>query len=110
MTLTAADQRRGSAIAFCLLIVVLVWGVLVVVTPQWRTFAAGSAPRVVAVVTYAIGATVCHQRPDRSFATNGIAWPVCARCSGLYVSAAVAVVVCLIRFPRPFCARSSGWW
>ena len=30
---------------------------------------------------------VCHQSAERSFETNGIQWFVCARCSGLYLSA-----------------------
>jgi uncharacterized membrane protein len=36
-----------------------------------------------------VGSRVCHQRPERSFHTAGVQWPVCARCSGLYVGAAV---------------------
>jgi uncharacterized membrane protein len=36
---------------------------------------------------------VCHQRPERSFHSNGARWPVCARCSGLYLSAALGTVV-----------------
>lgn len=39
------------------------------------------------------GAIVCHQRPERSFGAAGASWPVCARCAGLYVAAAAAVVV-----------------
>jgi uncharacterized membrane protein len=34
---------------------------------------------------YAIGAVVCHQLPDRSFFVSGTQWPVCARCTGLYL-------------------------
>ena len=34
------------------------------------------------------GSRVCHQRPERSFHTSGVRWPVCARCSGLYLGAA----------------------
>lgn len=41
---------------------------------------------------YAAGALVCHQRPDRSFFLSGQQLPVCARCTGLYVSAAVALL------------------
>src|SRR3954471_7132715 len=33
---------------------------------------------------------VCHQRPDRSFFFHGRQLAVCARCTGLYVGAAVA--------------------
>ncbi len=39
---------------------------------------------------YAAGAVVCHQRPERSFAIGAVPLPVCARCTGLYVGAALA--------------------
>jgi len=41
---------------------------------------------------FAIGAVICHQRPDRSFFWDGHQLPVCARCTGLYASAAVGLV------------------
>jgi uncharacterized membrane protein len=41
---------------------------------------------------YAMGSVVCHQMPDRSFFVAGHQLPVCARCTGLYVSGAVAIV------------------
>jgi uncharacterized membrane protein len=44
---------------------------------------------------FAIGAAICHQRPERSFFLNGDQFPVCARCTGLYLSGAVALL---------------GWW
>ena len=47
---------------------------------------------------YAAGAHVCHQRPDRCFWIQGRPMPVCARCTGLYASAAVAAPLAL------FCA------
>ena len=36
-----------------------------------------------------VSSRICHQRPERSFAIAGIQMPVCARCSGLYVSGAL---------------------
>lgn len=33
--------------------------------------------------------TICHQRPERSFLWGAVPWPVCARCSGIYVGAAL---------------------
>ena len=41
---------------------------------------------------YAIGHLVCHQLPERSFYLGGVALPVCARCTGIYVAAAIAAV------------------
>jgi uncharacterized membrane protein len=34
---------------------------------------------------------ICHQRPERSFFIAATQMPVCARCTGLYVGAALAV-------------------
>lgn len=44
-----------------------------------------------AAAVYAAGSRVCHQRPERSFHVAGRQLPVCARCTGVYVSAAAAV-------------------
>jgi uncharacterized membrane protein len=49
-----------------------------------------------AAVVYAAGSNVCHQRPDRSFHIAGHKMPVCARCTGLYVSAAAALPAALL--------------
>ena len=43
-------------------------------------------------VIFAIGAVICHQRPDRSFFWDGQQFPVCARCTGLYLSAAIGLM------------------
>ena len=44
-----------------------------------------------AATMYAVGSLVCHQRPERSFHLAGAQLPVCARCMGLYLGAAVGV-------------------
>ena len=41
---------------------------------------------------FSIGSLVCHQRPERSFLWAGHQLPVCARCTGLYLSALVGVM------------------
>lgn len=46
-------------------------------------------------LAYFAGSVVCHQIPERSFLTAGVPWPVCARCSGLYLGAAAGFVVWL---------------
>lgn len=41
---------------------------------------------------FSIGAVICHQLPDRSFFWDGQQLPVCARCTGLYSSAAAGLL------------------
>jgi uncharacterized membrane protein len=45
---------------------------------------------------YLAASRVCHQRPARSFATAGTSWPVCARCSGLYLAAPLGALAALL--------------
>jgi len=53
-------------------------------------------------LVYAAASRICHQRPDRSFRTAGVQWPVCSRCSGLYLGAAAAALMMMAgaRSPR----------
>ncbi len=46
-----------------------------------------------AAVIDVLGSAVCHQRPERSFWTCGFRWPVCGRCSGLYLGAAAGTLL-----------------
>jgi uncharacterized membrane protein len=52
------------------------------------------------VVPYVVGSVLCHQRPERSFRTAGVVWPVCARCAGLYFGAAFGGAWVLARWHR----------
>lgn len=45
--------------------------------------------RDLAALMYAAAGFICHQRPERSYWIAGEQLPVCARCTGLYVSAAL---------------------
>ena len=38
----------------------------------------------------------CHRRPDRSFFWRGRQFPVCARCTGVYIGETIALVQFLI--------------
>jgi uncharacterized membrane protein len=63
-------------------------------------------------VLYAAASRVCHQRPERSFHTAGVKWPVCGRCSGLYLAAplgALAAVSLGRRHRRLVTKRAGGW-
>ena len=55
-------------------------------------------------VVYTAGARVCHQKPERSFHSAGVQWPVCARCTGLYVGAALGAIALAagLRRRQPF--------
>ena len=54
---------------------------------------------------FAVGSVICHQLPERSFFIDGRQLPVCARCTGLYLSGAAGLAawwtVKLLRGWRP---------
>lgn len=60
----------------------------------------------ITALIYLAGSFVCHQLPERSFHISGTQLPVCARCTGLYLGAAVGMVALLatpaltLSFPR----------
>ena len=72
-----------------------------VLASGWWTRAGSTTRGGWDTVVYAAGAQVCHQRPDRSFHTADTPWPVCGRCSGLYLAAPVGVVLGRSRRLRP---------
>jgi uncharacterized membrane protein len=51
-------------------------------------FATGFAASI-----YAIGHVICHQLPARSYQLFATPLPVCARCTGIYLGAAIAAVI-----------------
>jgi uncharacterized membrane protein len=62
----------------------LIWVALLLAAPLL------SAP--LALILYTLGSRICHQLPDRSFHLFGSQLPVCARCLGIYLGAAGALV------------------
>lgn len=65
----------------------------------------------------------CHQRPDRSFYFRGYQFPVCMRCTGIFVGFVIAMFVygrmsirwwinCLLLIPLVFdgCGQYMGYW
>jgi uncharacterized membrane protein len=48
-----------------------------------------------ALAVYAAGSIVCHQVSERTFHLWSTQMPVCARCTGIYVGGAIAVVMLL---------------
>jgi len=41
---------------------------------------------------FLVGSSVCHQIPSHSFITDGLQFPVCARCTGLYLGAFIGLI------------------
>ena len=66
----------------------------------------GSPSSVFAIVVYAIGGVICHQRPERSFHLWSTQLPVCARCTGIYIGAAVGAVAAIAQ-GRPMSAPTA---
>jgi uncharacterized membrane protein len=58
-----------------------------------------AAAYLFALAVYAVGSLLCHQRPERSFFLWGRQLPVCARCTGIYLGAAAAALVCAAHRP-----------
>lgn len=54
-------------------------------------------PQLWASAVYLAAGQVCHQKSERSFETQGVQWPVCARCSGLYLAAPFAALFAFSR-------------
>jgi uncharacterized membrane protein len=72
------------------------WSIGVVMAPLVASrplSQASSAGYAFALLVYAAGSVICHQRPERSFHLLGAQMPVCARCAGIYAGAAVAAIV-----------------
>lgn len=45
--------------------------------------------------TFAIGSSLCHQIPSHSPILNGVQFPLCARCTGLYLGSLIGLVYAL---------------
>ncbi len=82
------------------------WAIAIVGAPEG--ISQGQATGVAAAcsaVVYAIGSVICHQRPERSFHVWGEQMPVCARCAGLYLGAAIVALHVLMTLPKGI----GGW-
>jgi len=77
----AATNRR---LAIVLVVASVAWPVLLA-SATWPQ--AVGRPAAWSAVVYLAASRVCHQLPERSFHTAGVQWPVCGRCSGLYLAA-----------------------
>jgi uncharacterized membrane protein len=96
---------RRAAIAVVL--GAIFWTAALFVAPA----ASASSPLVssFSAAVYAAGSIVCHQRPERSFHLSGRPLPVCARCTGLYVSAVVGGLLTLVMSGAAPGPRRAKW-
>lgn len=44
----------------------------------------------------------CHQMPERSFFYHGKQFPVCARCTGVFIGQTAAVILAMFKFTLKF--------
>lgn len=92
LALTARHRLAAGLVALSLL-----WVALLVAVPYAHTRApVGRLTASLSASVYALGSSVCHQRSERSFHPWGVRMPVCARCFGLYASAAVGALAGLV--------------
>lgn len=89
---------------------------LVIASIVWPTILAAGwwsrthdGPGWLTASVYLTASRVCHQRPERSFWTDGAPWPVCGRCSGLYLSAPVGAIAAMATRRRRSAMPSIGW-
>jgi Predicted membrane protein (DUF2085) len=55
----------------------------------------------VTFAVYGFASALCHQLPERSFHLWGAQMPVCARCAGIYIGAAIAALAAAALKRRP---------
>jgi uncharacterized membrane protein len=104
--------RTGRVAAIALLGIGVVAGVAVPLA-ACGTLSAAAPVSAALRLSYALGSVVCHQRPDRSFFSCGVQWPVCGRCAGLYMGFALAGFVGLARVAAGRAAQTTDdtrWW
>jgi uncharacterized membrane protein len=78
----------------------LLWvAAVVVVTGVSLLLAAPALAGWASAVVYACASLVCHQRPERSFHWGEAQFAVCARCTGIYVGAALASLAAAVAGP-----------
>jgi uncharacterized membrane protein len=87
----------------------LLWVAAVVVAPL-AIVSPNPAIARAAVLVYGAGSVVCHQRPERSFHIHGRQLAVCARCTGLYVSALVGALLALSFSAPPVSSSRARVW
>jgi uncharacterized membrane protein len=87
MDRTAALARRAAIGG------TVIWAALLPTVPFLVSHLRGSTPAwLLSAGVYAFGSLICHQLPARSFYLWSAQLPVCARCTGIYLGAAIAAL------------------
>jgi uncharacterized membrane protein len=84
-----------QSVARVIVLGAIAWTLAIFLAPTGIQSSSRVASRTAGLI-YAAGGIVCHQRPERSFFRHGRQMPVCARCTGLYVSALVGGIAALM--------------
>jgi len=84
MTRRLATLLAVASVAWPLMLLAAAWPRSEGAPASWRA------------VVYLAASRVCHQLPERSFHTAGVQWPVCGRCSGLYLAAPVGALAAVL--------------
>jgi Predicted membrane protein (DUF2085) len=88
-----AHPERAGGLVKLLVAASLIWP-LILAAAVWDRAATGGSIWTQAI--YLACSRICHQRPERSFYTTGVKWPVCGRCSGLYLFAPFGAVAAMV--------------
>ena len=86
-------ERR---VALCLTSAAILWAAAIFLAPLAHVLHVGGT---FAEIVRMAGALVCHQRVERTFEIAGDSMPVCARCTGLYLSGALGAVAAWLTVP-----------
>lgn len=88
----AGGVRRSLAVAVCVLGLVWIGAVIAAPVIAARGAAAPVWQRQPAAFVYLGASFICHQKPERSFHVDGVQMPLCARCLGVHVGAALGLI------------------
>ena len=86
-------ERRA---AYLLTTAAVLWAAAIFLAPLAP---AGPAGMLLTQAVRAVGAAVCHQKVERSFHLAGHVMPVCARCTGLYLSGTAGAIAAWLAAP-----------
>jgi uncharacterized membrane protein len=84
--------RLRLVCALLLFVCASLWAGAILAAPRVLQHRLAIAP----LLAYPIGSVICHQQPDRSFWFHDTPYPVCARCTGLYVAAPFGILAMLL--------------